>query len=65
VARAATHLFTSVDKQIDAYKEKFKHLKQAFQGYAALQTEIMVTRILDVSTSSSEFRFIMRRYENG
>jgi hypothetical protein len=40
------------------YKEKFKHLHKEFQGYAILQTEIMVTRILDITTESSKLGFV-------
>jgi hypothetical protein len=47
------------------YKEKFKHLHEAFQGYAVLQTEIMVTRILDIATESSKFEFVTRTASAG
>jgi hypothetical protein len=40
------------------YKEKFKHLREAFQGYAILQTEIIVTRILDLVTESGKLGFV-------
>jgi hypothetical protein len=65
VIRAAKHLFTSVDQKIDMYKQKFKHLSEAFQGYAVLQTEIMVTRILDITTESSKFGFVTRTVSAG
>jgi hypothetical protein len=44
----AKNLVNSVDDKITLYQDKFKRLKEAFQGYAILQTEIVVTRILDV-----------------
>jgi hypothetical protein len=48
VTRMAKNLVSSVDDKIALYQDKFKHLKEAFQGYAILQTEVVVTRILDV-----------------
>ena len=48
VKRTAKHLLTSVNDKITLYQDKFKDLKEAFQGYAILQTEIIVTRVLDV-----------------
>jgi hypothetical protein len=44
----AKNLVNSVDDKITLYQDKFKHLKEAFQGYAILHTEIVVTRVLDV-----------------
>jgi hypothetical protein len=48
VTKAAKHVFSSVDEKITLYQEKFKHLMDAFQGLAVLQTEIIVTRVLDI-----------------
>jgi len=50
---------TSVDEKKDMYKNQFKHLREAFQGYAILQTEIVVTRILDLATESGQFGVFM------
>jgi hypothetical protein len=47
------------------YKERFKHLNEEFRGYATLQTEVMVTRILDVTTESSTFGFAARTVSAG
>jgi L-asparagine transporter-like permease len=65
VIKAVKHLFTSVDEKVDTYKETFKHLRDAFQGYAVLQTEIMVTRILDIVTEDSTFEFVTRTVSAG
>jgi hypothetical protein len=52
VTRTAKNLVPSADDKVTLYQDKFKHLKEAFLGYAILQTEIVVTRVLDVVKDS-------------
>jgi hypothetical protein len=49
VRRTAKNLVPSADDKVTLYQDKFKHLKEAFLGYAILQTEIIVIRVLDVA----------------
>ena len=58
VQKTAKHLFTSVDDRINSYKEKFRHLREAIEGSAILQTEIVVTRMLDIMMDSGEPRLM-------
>jgi len=41
----------SVDSKIQDYEGNLKELKDVFQGHAVLQTEITVSRILDMVDS--------------
>jgi hypothetical protein len=41
----------TVDTKIQDYESKFKNLKDAFQGRAVLETEIIVSRMLGAVTS--------------
>ena len=54
VTRTAKNVVPSADDKVTLYQDKFKHLKQAFLGYAILQTEIIVTRVLDVVKDSGK-----------
>jgi len=62
VMRGVNHLLSNADNQIQEYKNKFADLRAAFQGYATLDVEISVLRILDdvedLSESSGEHRLV-------
>jgi hypothetical protein len=50
--RAVENTFSqTVDTKIQDYESKFKNLKDAFQGRAVLETEIIVSRMLGTVTS--------------
>jgi hypothetical protein len=53
VLRAVKHGFTSVDTQIQQYSDAFTSLKSKFLGLGAIQTEIMVMRILSILEESN------------
>jgi hypothetical protein len=56
--RAAKHLFTSVDDKVKGYQAKFAHLKAAFQGYVGLETEMIVTRIMDLVSDAGKLSYM-------